>query len=63
MQPYNLKHKYGVVRFVGSVQCHGREELVFQSDDAAQTMEQLVKECLKDGAAHHHKIIVKDGNS
>ena len=62
MNEIDLKHRYGVVRFEGIAQCHGREELVFQSDDAVETMEQLEKECHKDGATHQHRIILKDGN-
>jgi hypothetical protein len=60
MDRIDLKHNYGVVRFKGSVQCHRREELVFQSDDSAETMEQLEKECHKNGAVYQHRIIFKD---
>jgi hypothetical protein len=56
----DLKHNYGVVRFEGNVQCRIREELVFQSDDAAETMDHLEKECLVNGTMHQHRIIFKD---
>jgi hypothetical protein len=60
MKHLNLEREYGVVRFKDIVQCHRREELVFQSDDSAETMEQLEKECHKNGAVYQHRIIFKD---
>jgi hypothetical protein len=63
MKHPNLEREYGVVRFECSVQCRRREELIFQSDNPAETMEQLEKESRKNGAVYQHKIILKDGNS
>ncbi len=63
MKHPSLEREYGVVRFKGIVQCHGLEELVFQSDDAFEAMEHLEKECVADGVVHQHRIIFKDDNS
>jgi hypothetical protein len=63
MNQIDLKHNYGVVRLKGAFQFDKPGELVFQSDAAAEAMEHLEMECHGNGAAHHHGIIFKDGNS
>jgi hypothetical protein len=60
MQNINLQHKHGVVRFRGTVQHNKDRELVFQSDDAVETMQNLEQRCNADGPDHGYRLIINE---
>jgi hypothetical protein len=59
MQPYNLKHKYGVVRFVGTLRHNRNHELVFESDNPLEAMNELERLCVDDDGVHGHTLIIR----
>ena len=55
----NQQRKYGVVRFRGTVQFNTNHELLFQSDDPAETMNELERRCADDDPGHGYMILFK----
>jgi hypothetical protein len=55
-----LECKYGVVRFAGSLHRNTRHELVFQSNDALEAMQQLEVLCRTDDVDHGHMLAIKN---
>jgi peptide methionine sulfoxide reductase MsrB len=59
MQPYNLERKYGVVRFVGTLHYNRNHELVFESDDPLEVMQQLETLCRTEDSHHGHMTVIR----
>jgi hypothetical protein len=55
----NLQRKYGVVRFVGTVQHNSQHELTFQSDDPLYAMQKLQEKCATVDAGHGYMLIIE----
>ena len=55
----DLLRKYGVVRFWGTVQFNREHELVFQSDDPIEAMNELERLCAHDDGVHGYMLIIK----
>jgi hypothetical protein len=55
----NQQRKYSVVRFRGTVQFNRDHELVFQSDDAPEAMNELERRCADDNGVHGYTLIIK----
>jgi hypothetical protein len=59
MKHLNLQRKYGVVRFVGTLQHNTQHKLVFQSDDPLEVMQQLQDMCARSDAEHGYMLVIK----
>ena len=55
----NQQRKYGVIRFRGTIQFNTDHELVFQSDDPIEAMNELERRCADDDAGHGYMLIIK----
>ena len=55
----NLQRKYGVVKFLGSVQFNKEHELVFQTDVAIEAMNELERLCADDDGEHGYMLVIK----
>jgi hypothetical protein len=60
MQHLNLQLKYGVVRFKGTLEHNKDHELVFQSDDPTEAMQNLEQRCISDGPDHGYMVIFNE---
>jgi hypothetical protein len=60
-QHLNLQLKYGVVRFLGTLHHNRNHQLVFESDDPSEAMQQLETRCRADDPSHGYMTIIKDG--
>jgi hypothetical protein len=58
-QQLNQQRKYGVVRFRGTVHFNRNHEMVFQSDDAVEAMNELERRCADDDVVHGYTLIIK----
>ena len=63
MQNRNLQLKYGVMRFKGTLQHNKDHELVFQSDDPTEAMQNLERRCLADGLDYGYMIIFHEDST
>ncbi len=59
MQYFKLEHKYGLVRFLGTLHHNTNHELVFESDDPLEVMQQLEILCGSDDVHHGHMLVIR----
>ena len=57
----SLQLRYGIVRYCGTQRYHSSEELVFQSDDAFEAMQELERLANLNTAAHSYKLTFNTG--
>jgi hypothetical protein len=62
VKPINLEHKYGVVRFKDTPEGDREQELVFQTDDALEAMQQMKAMSAGNYSEYYYTIIVKEAN-
>ena len=54
-----LQRKYGVMRFTGTLHHNRDHELVFESDNPLEAMQQLETLCGTDDSEHGYMLVIK----